>query len=109
VCEHVFVEEHLGIKNGLNRIETAIVLYKAFVLWVLDLENRRELSKSAFRFLENYTKSLINKTLDFSLRKLLIKFGIKNIMIARNQKIKLTTSDLQRFFNVYELLSLFSE
>lgn len=37
------------------------------------------------------------------------KFGIKNMMIARNQKIKQTTNGLQRFLNVYELLSLFSE
>jgi DNA repair protein RadA/Sms len=38
------------------------------------------------------------------------KFGIKNMMLAHNQKIKQTAqSGLQRFNNVYELLSLFSE
>lgn len=37
------------------------------------------------------------------------KFGIKNLFIAKNQSIEKTSCNIQRFANVYELLSLFSE
>lgn len=36
------------------------------------------------------------------------KFGLKRIFTARNQKIDKTSCTVQRFHNVYELLSLFS-
>jgi len=37
------------------------------------------------------------------------KFGIERILAADNQKIKKTACHLQRFKNVYDLLSLFQE
>lgn len=37
------------------------------------------------------------------------KFGIKKLMLAKSQKMETTSLPMQRFSNVYELLSLFSE
>jgi len=37
------------------------------------------------------------------------KFGIKKLLIAKSQKLETTPLPVQRFSNVYELLSLFSE
>jgi len=36
-------------------------------------------------------------------------FGIERLLVAKNQKIEQKGCNLQRFYNVYELLSLFSE
>lgn len=37
------------------------------------------------------------------------KFGIKTLLVAKNQKIETSNCTIKRFTNVYELLSLFSE
>jgi FkbM family methyltransferase len=72
-----FVEEHLGLNHGLNRSEMALILYKSFFMWIFNPANCLKFILYCGKNLTNYLKSLFNKILDFSLRKLLVKIGIK--------------------------------
>ena len=82
-----FCEEHLGLEHGLSRSKASFVLYKSFLIWLADLKNSRELLDAFFRRLKTYSKSTIDKFLDFSLRKLLTKIGFKKIS---KEKVRLS-------------------
>ncbi len=74
-----FIEEHLGIKYGLSRSKASFILYKSFLIWFFDSEHRGEFITACFRRLKTYRKSIGDKFLDFSLRKLLAKIGLNKI------------------------------
>ncbi|OYQ63866.1 hypothetical protein B9G53_14765 [Pseudanabaena sp. SR411] len=82
-----FVEEHLGLKYGLSRIKASFVLYNSFLIWLSDLNNSKEFLEACFRRLKTYSKSTIDKLLDFSPRKLLTKLGFKKIS---KEKVRLS-------------------
>jgi len=90
-----FVEEHIGINYGLSRTKFAFILYKSLLIWLSNLENRKEFIAACIRKLRFYKKTIANKVLDFSLRKLLNKIGFKGISKENAQII--ASKEIEKF------------